>query len=237
MNTPIPTFTAEALVALAIGCETMPPPLLLMQLGFNPQSENAPSSFVDIVATGSRTLAVLHDAIDPQDDLKMRLAENVQAMSGAPVFVSLRKVNPFESRVLYCGETTVVDVIDEAGNHSPREIGDTKVELENFLGRYSNHDSLTVHIPAERLERDAELLDDEEPIVSELLSDHCAWHVASIGCPADAKLNILQWRSTKTGLFEFESNEDHVSFVSTSTAQAVDSIISALDEIRNGIEL
>ena len=237
MNTPIPTFTAEAMVALAIGNETMPPPLLLMQLGFDPKSENAPSSFVDIIATGSRTLAALNDAIDPQDDLKMRLAHNVKAMSDAPVFVSLRKVNPFDSRVLYCGETMVVDVIDEAGNHRPREGSDTKLELEEFLGQYSNHDSSTVDIPVERLELDAELLDDEEPIVSELLSDRCAWYVASIGCPAEAELRILQWRSTNTKLFGFESNEGHVSFVSTSTAQAVGSIISVLDEVRNGIEL
>ena len=78
---------------------------------------------------------------------------------------------------------------------------DTKLELEEFLGQYSNHDSSTVDIPVERLELDAELLDDEEPIVSELLSDRCAWYVASIGCPAEAELRILQWRSTNTKLF------------------------------------
>ena len=235
MNISIPTFTAEAMVALAIGYETIPPPLLLMQLGLDPKAENAPSSFMDIMEQGSRTLATLHDAVDPQDDLKTMLAQNIKSMSEAPVFVSLRRVNPFASRVLYCGETMVVDVIDEAGNHCPQAGDDTKVELEEFLGQYSNHDGLMITVPIERFEPDAQTLDDEEPIVSELISDECAWHVVSIGCPAEAKLRILQWRSTTTQLFAFESNEDQVSFVSTSTAEAVDSVVSVLDEVRDGI--
>lgn len=235
MNTDIPTFTAEAMVALAIGYETTPHPLLLMQLGLDPQAEDAALDFMDIIEQGSRALATLHDAVAPEDDLKARLAHNIRAMSEAPVFISMRRVDQFDSRVLYCGETLVVDVIDQAGNHCPQEAVDTRSELEDFLGQYVNHDSLTIAVPVERLEPDAKVPDDEELIVPALLSDDCAWYVVSIGFPAEAKLNILQWRSTSSQLFAFRSSEDQVSFVSTSTVEAVDSIVTALDEIRDGI--
>ena len=230
MTDTMPSFTAEALVAVAVGYQLVPPPLLLVQLGFDPSADDADSQYFGVIERGSRTLATLHEALDPGDDLKAELGRIVRAMCETAPFVTLRRTERTDSQVLYCGESAVVDDVDDVGNHRPRLGGDVRSELERFFDGYDEHDELVLTVPVGRLAPDAESAEGEHPIVSEMVSSESAL-VVSIGRAAEGRLRILHWCSLPDRLVRYESSGDDVVFTATSTSEAVETVLAALEEI------
>ena len=235
MNNLRPTFTAEALVALAVGYDVAPPPLLLLQLAFDPSTEDATAELFRIIERGSRTLATLHAAIDPSQDLKAELARSVTSMSYASAFVALSRADIWDSRVLYCGDSIIRDVVDDTGNHCPHAGADVASELQEFFGAFDEDKDTTIVVSSDRFTLGAETVEDEDPIISALVSNDCEVRVISLGCPAEGRLEILQWRSTPDHLFAYHVDGNDVVFNSTSTAVAVGSVLSAMEGIQEVI--
>ena len=233
MNTIMPSFTAEALVAMAVGYEIVPPPLLLMQIGFDPTSEQAVADYWGVIEAGARTLATLHEAVEPGQELKEQLGRSIGAMSEAPVFVTLWRTDRPGSHILYCGNTTVVDVVDDVGNHRPQLGQDIGHEIESYFDGYHGADALAISIPHDRFESGAEAADDEDPVVSELVSDDCTTFAVSVGRAAEGELHIMQWRATADRLFAYESDADRAIFNSVPTSEAVAAVLEILERCRS----
>lgn len=233
MKNLMPSFTAEALIAMAAGYGVAPPPLLLMQIGFDPAAEQRTADYWDVIERGSRTLATLHDAVDPGLELKEELHRSVRAMSESRIFVTLARTDSQVSHVLYRGERTVIDTVDEIGNHRLDSAGDAARELERFFDGYQDRDSLTLDIPRDRFESDAQEGESDGSVASELVSDDCTTFVVSIGRPAEGELHILQWRAASDRLFAYEADADAVSFSSMSShdaAELVQNLLEAMEE-------
>ena len=229
MKTVMPSFTAEALVAMAVGYATVPPPLLLMQIGFDPTSEEAVADYWSVIEAGSRSLAALHEAVEPGHELKEQLARSIRAMSEAPVFVTLVRTDRPGSHVLYCGNTTVVDMIDDVGNHRPQTGQDVENEIESYFAGYQVTEALAVSIPHDRFEVGAEASDSEDPVVADLVSDECTTFVVSVGRAAEGELHIMQWRATVDRLFAYQVDADQSIFDSVATSDAVAAVLELLE--------
>ena len=227
------SFTTESLIAMALVNKVAPPALALLQLGFDPDDDSANENFLRLVDRGSRNLGVLHDAIDPSDEVKEQLRRIVIAMSSADTFVALRRSDQLGSRVLYCGETVVVDSIDELGNHRLQDhTAGVSGELQDLLGECSVSEGSSVVCSAERLEPDAEARPGEDPRTESLVSADAVDYLASIGCPARANVQILRWRSVARLVFKVEESEGQVIFTPTTTEDAAASLLSTLEAVQ-----
>lgn len=228
MNAKSPSFTSEAIIALAAGYQLVPPPLLLLQLGLDPAEESAEADYRAIIERGSRSLASLHAAAHPDDELKTHLKHSLTVMCEAPQFVSLRRTDEAGSRVLYCADTVVLDEVEEIGNHRLQGECDASAELERFFGAHGDSSTAPFDVALERFTPGAQA-DDEDPLVTELASEECPLFILGIGRPQKGELEILQWRAAAGSLFLVEFGPDIVRFTPTSSAEAASVVFSALD--------
>ena len=233
----IPSFTTESLVALALVNKVAPPALALLQLGFDPDDDGAHENFVRLVERGSRNLGTLHDAISPSDEVKEQLRHIVTAMSSAETFVALRRLDRLGSRIIYCGETVVLDSVDELGNHRLQEhaVG-VSGEFQEFLGEYSEPEGSSIACPVERLDPAAEAGAGEDPRIGNLVSADAVDYLASIGCPAKANLQILRWRGAAQQVFKVDESDGQVIFTPTTTDDAAASVFATLEAVQETIE-
>ena len=227
------SFTTEALVCLAVNYGLRPQPLLLMQLGFDTDAANARAEFLRILDRGARTLLSVHDSAEPSDETKQQVRHNVEQMSGADVFASLRRSDRLGSRVIYCGDTSIVDEIGEDGNHQLRVAEDLPIEVGSFFEAYSSEDNDPVVAPLQRFELGAESNEGEPAVVGELASDESIVYLVSIGYPADGRLTMLRWRGIGHKLFEFEVDDEQAKFNPTNTdavAAKISSVVSSIEQ-------
>lgn len=229
-----PLLTSEALITLSVAYGVPPPPLVLVQLGFDGADDNATADFMGLVDRGVRVLGALHPAVDPSDETKALIQRCVVAMGRASVFVALQRTDQPGSHVIYDAEDSLIDVLDSEGNHRLREIDDVASAVRTFFNGYDSPSDGTLTCPASRLGAQVEPLDGEDPLITELASDEFPGYLATVGHPARGRVEILGWRSSAERLFTIDSDTETATFTPTSTEEAVSSVMEALAAIRAG---
>ena len=227
MGSPTPSFTTEALVALAVRYDYKPPVFWLLQLGFDPNSEQIEADYYSIIERGSRTLAALRPYIDLNDDMRQSLRDYIGAMSDSPVYVSLRRSDRSDLTALYCGDLLIVDAVDVYGNHSLRDAASLDAELKEFVGDYDGDDQHELEIGRDRYLRNVGPAADEDEWIAHLMDDHSVQYVVSVSHTHGGDIDILQWRSAQGRLYRLLMDDATVTAQSTSTARVVDAIIEA----------
>ena len=231
-----PHLTSEALIALSVAYEVPPPPLVLVQLGFDGAASNATSEFTGLVDRGIRVLRALHPALDPSEETRVLIYRCVVAMSQAPVFVVARRSDEAGSHVIYNAEDCVMDIVDGDGNHRLQEIADVASEVRAFFNGYDNASDIRVTCPPNRLAIDAEPSDGEDPLVTQLASEEFPGYLVTVGYPSRGRVEILGWRSTANQLFtmdsDTESDTEEVTFTAITTDAAVSTVMAAIAGIQ-----
>ena len=227
-----PRLTTEALIALAVGSNVPPPPLLLLQAGLDTASDTAGDDFLRLLDHGARNLGSLNSSVDLSEESRQRLWRRIVSMSGAECFVTLARSDKSGSRVVYCGEDSVVDDIDAMGNHLLGNTDGVERELEEYFGSFSGAGGSPIRCPADRFEPDATPVDGEHPLLAGLASSGSLDRLVVVGCPAQAEVTPLRWRSTSDKLFAVSNEDDDVVFTSTSSQDAVTAVLAALETLQ-----
>ena len=223
-----PRLTTEAIIALAVGSNVPPPPLLLLQAGVDTTSDTAADDFLRLLDHGARNLGSLNNSVDLSDESRQQLWRRIVAMSRAERFVTLARSDKSGSRVVYCGEDSVVDDIDAMGNHLLGDTDGVEREIEEYFGSFAEADGSPIRCPADRFGPDAEPVDGEDPLLAELASSGPVDRLVVVGCPPQAKLTPLRWRSTSDKLFSVSNEDDDVIFTSESSQDAAAVVLDTL---------
>ena len=227
-----PHLTSEALVTLSVAYEVPPPPLLLVQLGFDGTDSNATAEFMGLLDRGIRVLGALYPAVDPSEDTRELIRRCVVAMCRAPVFVVLRCSDEEGSKVIYNAEDCVVDMVDGEGNHRLRKTPDVASEVGTFFAGYDKASDISITCPVSRLDIDTEPSDGEDPLVTHLASEDSQGYLVTVGYPAKGRVEVLGWRSTAQHLFRIDSDTEKTKFTATSTEGAVSIVMAAITGIQ-----
>ena len=227
-----PRLTTESLVAVAVGSNVPPSPLLLLQAGLDTASDTAGDDFLRLLERGARSLGSLNSFIDLPEESRRRFWRRVLSMSRAESFVTLARSDSSGSRVVYCGEDGVVDDIDAFGNHLLVSTDGAEPELSEFFGTFAEADGLRIRCSADRFGPDATPADGEDPLVAELAGSGSVDRLVVVGCPAQAKATPLRWRSTSDTLFAVSNEDDDVIFTSVSSGGAVSAVLDTLETVR-----
>lgn len=222
MNSSPISLTTEALIALAAGYGCKPPVFWLLQLGFDPNSEQSETDYMGIIDRGARSLAAVQAQIDVDDTVKRSLRDGIEAMSGSPAFVSMRRSDLPNFSVLYCGERAMADDIDAFGNHTIREVESSQNELADFFGAYHVDQERVLEIDRDRFLGRVGPSEDEDEWATRLLSDDSLSYVLSIHRSSESTLEFLQWRSAAECLFRLMTSADTITATTTSTTHAVE---------------
>ena len=223
-----PRLTTESLVAVAVGSNLPPAPLLLLQAGLDTAGDTAGDDFLRLLERGARGLGALNSSVDLSEESRQQLWRRVVSMSRAESFVTLARSDRSGSRVVYCGEDGVVDDIDAFGNHLLVNTGGVESELADFFGTFAEADGLRITCPEDRLGPDAAPADGEDPLVAELAGRGFIDRLVVVGCPAQANATPLRWRSTSDTLFAVSNEGDAVTFTSVSSQDAAAAVLDAL---------
>ena len=227
----VPRLTTESLISLAVGYQLAPPPLLLIQLGFDASEEDASEEFIRYVERGSRTLRLLNDSLDPSEEVKEELWRHITVMSQAPAFATLRRSDKPGSQVLYHGEESIVDEIDEYGNHRLAPTDDVTGDLRQFFGDYPIRDGLTITCPTSRFQPGVLAPADEDPHIARIASSDTIGYLVFISCPAKARARPLRWCRSDGTMFHIENAGDQVTFSAVSSQSCVNAVDTVLAEV------
>ena len=227
-----PRLTTESLVAVAVGSNVPPSPLLLLQAGLDTASDTAGDDFVRLLERGARSLGSLNSFVDLPEESRQQFWRRVVSMSRAQSFVTLARSDRSGSRVVYCGEDSVVDDIDAMGNHLLVSTDGVEPELADFFGTFAEADGLRIRCSVDRFGPDAMPADGEDPHLAELAGGDAVNRLVIVGCPEKARATPLRWRSTSDKLYAVSNEDDDVIFTSASSQGAVAAILDTLETVR-----
>ena len=223
----VPRLTTESLIALSIGHRVRPPPLLLLQLGFDKTADGAAEQFLSYLERGSRTLKVLRDELDPTEPVKEQLRSYIVAMSQAPVFVVLQRSDKLNSTVLYVGEESVVDHIDDYGNHRLIGTKDVELEVERFFGGFQLTNGSPITYPLADIES-ARSNSSEDPLVMALASSESIGYLSLVCNPSTAQSKLVRWCCADDRFFEIQNEEGTVTLTPVTSQNAAELVVGLL---------
>ena len=204
---------------------------MLLQAGLESASDTAGDDFLQLLEAGARNLGSLNDSVDLPEESRQQLWRQIVSIGDAERFVILTRSDRSGSRVVYCGEDSVVDDIDALGNHLLEGTDGVEHELGEFFGNFAVAGETSLRCPVGRFGADAAPVDGEDPQIAELASDDSVNRLAIVACPAQAKATSLRWRNTPEKLFAVSNDGDDVIFTAMSSTDAVAAVVEVLETV------
>ena len=231
-------LTSEALVCLAIAADVAPPPLILLQLGVDPSSNDAERMVAEVCERGLRDIASLAGSVSLSEGTQLALRHNIVKMCGSETFLSLRRSDLAGCTLLYASDTPIIDKVDAFGNHYLSAVESLSSVLDSYFvdvieGTSSESVDLAMSVEDEADSPSTDASPADLPGLEVLKS--ATTRLIAISNPSKGAVHFLQWWQTEDGFYRADANGEHISLTPTSASDAIKLTMASLTAVSEDV--